>query len=138
MSETGGSVEIDHLTWDGVPEVVLDRPEKGSMWRRAWVNGTDTFWSFAETYRVIHNQGRGMIMQGTRDWTDYAVEADVTPHLVTSAGLAARVQGMRRYYALLLENHQGRVFASPQKVMLVLGHLGLEPRLSVSVSESGY
>ncbi len=104
VSETGGNVEIDYLTWEGVPEVVFDRPAKGSMWRRAWVDGTDTFWSFAETYRVIHNQGRGMIMQGTRDWTDYAVEADVTPHLATSAGLAARVQGMRRYYALLLEN----------------------------------
>jgi hypothetical protein len=26
----------------------------------------------------------------------------VTPHLVTSAGIGARVQGMRRYYGLLL------------------------------------
>jgi hypothetical protein len=30
------------------------------------------------------------------------VSADITPHLVTAAGIAARVQGMRRYYALLL------------------------------------
>jgi hypothetical protein len=41
-------------------------------------------------------------MQGTREWTDYEVSADVTPHMVTCAGIAARVQGMRRYYALLL------------------------------------
>ena len=30
------------------------------------------------------------------------VTADVSPNLVVAAGLAARVQGMRRYYALLL------------------------------------
>ena len=28
---------------------------------------------------------------------------DVTPHLVRRAGVAARVQGMRRYYALVIE-----------------------------------
>ena len=30
------------------------------------------------------------------------MEADVTPHLIRSAGVAARVQGMRRYYAVRL------------------------------------
>ncbi|MCE2426448.1 MAG: hypothetical protein J4F45_15385, partial [Pseudomonadales bacterium] len=39
---------------------------------------------------------------------DYRVGADVTPHLVRRAGLAARVQGMRRYYALVL-NAEGSV-----------------------------
>ena len=43
-----------------------------------------------------------MIIQGTREWTDYEVRADVTPHMVEAAGLAARVQGMKRYYALNL------------------------------------
>jgi hypothetical protein len=41
-------------------------------------------------------------MQGTREWTDYQVGAAITPHLVKAAGIAARVQGLRRYYALLL------------------------------------
>jgi hypothetical protein len=43
-----------------------------------------------------------LLIHGTREWTDYRVSADVTPHMVKEAGLAARVQGMRRYYALLL------------------------------------
>ena len=43
-----------------------------------------------------------MISQGTREWIDYAVSADVTPHLVKRAGVAARVQGLRRFYALLV------------------------------------
>ena len=73
------------------------------MWRRAWVNGVDIYDPRScEPYRLIQNAGTGLLMQGTREWTDYVVSADVTPHMVTSAGIAARVQGMRRYYALLL------------------------------------
>jgi hypothetical protein len=43
-----------------------------------------------------------MIIQGTREWQDYTVEAAIEPHLVESTGIAARVQGLERYYALLL------------------------------------
>ena len=43
-----------------------------------------------------------MISQGTREWIDYTVSADVTPHLVKRAGVAARVQGLTRFYALLV------------------------------------
>ena len=73
------------------------------MWRRAWVNGVDRFDELSpEPYRLIQNSGTGLLIQGTREWTDYEVSAPVRPHMVTSAGIAARVQGMRRYYALLL------------------------------------
>ena len=73
------------------------------MWRRAWVNGVDQydFW-WPEAYRLVQNRGRGLLSQGTREWTDYTVRAAITPHLATATGLAARVQGMQRYYALLL------------------------------------
>ena len=43
-----------------------------------------------------------MLIQGTREWRDYAVSALMTPHLARSFGIAARVQGLRRYYALKL------------------------------------
>jgi hypothetical protein len=55
-----------------------------------------------EPYRVIQNAGTGLLIQGTCEWSDYRVSADVTPHMVAAAGIAARVQGMRRYYGLLL------------------------------------
>jgi ADP-ribosylglycohydrolase len=99
-----GTVYLDYLTWDGAPDVVLSRPaEGGTMWRRAWVDGVDTYghW-WPEPYRLIQNSGTGLLMQGTREWTDYCLSADVTPHMARAAGIAARVQGMRRYYALLL------------------------------------
>jgi hypothetical protein len=75
------------------------------MWRRAWVDGVDQYgpW-WPEPYRLGQNTGTGLLIQGTREWTDYWVSADVTPRMVKSAGIAARVQGMRRYYALLLCN----------------------------------
>jgi hypothetical protein len=100
-----GTLYLDYLTWDGAPDVVLSRPDyAGSMWRHAWVNGVDEFVSWAEAYRLIQNEGRGLLIHGTRAWTDYRVSAVITPHMVKATGLAARVQGMRRYYALLLCN----------------------------------
>jgi hypothetical protein len=99
-----GIVYLDYLTWDGAPDVALTRPETGgTMWRRAWVNGVDVFNPrYPEPFRLVHNRGTGLLIQGTREWTDYRVSADVTPHMVTSAGIGARVQGLRRYYALIL------------------------------------
>ena len=74
------------------------------MWRRAWVNGVDDFMAmpWVEPFRLIQNAGRGMLIQGNRDWRDIVVSADVCCHLGVCAGVAVRVQGMRRYYALLL------------------------------------
>lgn len=99
-----GSVYLDFLTWDGTPRAAFSKPERGgAMWRRAWVDGVDQFdrW-WPEDYRLVQNDGTGLIIQGTREWADYRVSARISPHLVTSAGIGARVQGLRRYYALLL------------------------------------
>jgi hypothetical protein len=98
------SLYLDYLAWDGAPDVVLTRPQAGgTMWRRAWVDGVDQAerW-YREPYRLVQNHGTGLLIQGTREWTDYRLSAAIAPHMVKAAGLGARVQGMRRYYALLL------------------------------------
>lgn len=99
-----GTLYLDTLTWDGAPEVTLGRPVGGgTVWRRAWVDGVDQFDArWPEDYRIVQNHGTGLLMQGSQGWSDYHVAAALTPHLATSAGLAARVGGLRRYYALLL------------------------------------
>ena len=100
----GGTVYLDRLTWGGTPEVALTRPaHNGTLWRRAWVDGVESSepW-YREPMRLIQNEGRGLMIYGTREWEDYCVQATVTPHLARHAGIAARVQGLRRYYALLL------------------------------------
>jgi ADP-ribosylglycohydrolase len=106
-----GTLYLDYLTWDGAPRVTLRRPDagaqQGEMWRHAWVNGIDQYGHYwPEAFRLIQNEGRGLLIHGTREWTDYTVAATIHPHLVKSAGIAARVQGMRRFYALLLCNDQ--------------------------------
>ena len=100
-----GTVFLDCLKWTGVPNLKLGRPEgKGTMWRRAWVNAVDAFSSRPEPYRLVQNEGFGLIIQGGRDWVNYKVEVDITPHLVKRVGVAGRLQGMRRYYSLVLNN----------------------------------
>jgi len=104
-SSLSGNVYLDYLTWNGEPEVELSRPyDSGDMWRRAWVDAVDRYdWTWDNSnYRLIQNEGRGLLLYGTRDWKNYKVSADVTPHLACTVGIAARVQGMKRYYALCI------------------------------------
>ncbi len=109
-SRVDGTLYLDYLTWDGTPHITLQRPVEpagtnpaSTMWRLAWVDGMDQYdWWWPEAYRLVQNTGRGLLIQGTREWQDYQVEASITVHLAQAAGIAARVQGMRRYYALLL------------------------------------
>lgn len=111
---TQGTIYLDYLTWQGEPDVTFARPDAPldrkrlgesipQMWRRAWVNGVDSydFW-WPESFRLVQNRGRGLLSTGTREWRAYEVTSEITLHLCKAAGIAARVQGMRRYYALLL------------------------------------
>jgi ADP-ribosylglycohydrolase len=100
-----GTLYVDYLTWSGSPTVTFTRPaHAGKLWRRAWVDASDQ-WDpqWPEAFRVAQNSGTGMISQGTADWIDYRATATITPHLLAHGGLAVRVQGLRRYYALELQ-----------------------------------
>ncbi|MHB1293463.1 MAG: ADP-ribosylglycohydrolase family protein [Anaerolineae bacterium] len=99
-----GTLYLDWLTWSGAPEVTLTPSKQpGQRWRSAWVQAADTFVLDSEHhYRIIHDEGTGLVIQGTRQWQDYVASATLTPHLARSFGMAARVQGLRRYYALRL------------------------------------
>ena len=99
-----GAVVLDSLRWDGPPDLRLRRPaEPGEFWRRAWVNSVSIFSPiFPQAFRISQDRGEGMIIHGGRQWTDYRVEAALTVHLAQYAGIAVRVQGLRRYYAALL------------------------------------
>ena len=53
-------------------------------------------------FTLIQDEGRGLLINGTRDWTDYRLAARIAPHMADEAGIAVRVNGMRRFYGLLL------------------------------------
>ncbi|MBD3181297.1 ADP-ribosylglycohydrolase family protein [Candidatus Poribacteria bacterium] len=104
-----GTVYLDYLTWDGTPEFSFIRPEGGgSVWQQAWVNAVDSQVHFIgkdlPLCRIIQNEGTGMLIQGTREWKNYNFEGMVNPHMAASSGIAVCVQGLKRYYALLLCN----------------------------------
>ncbi|MGA2503163.1 MAG: ADP-ribosylglycohydrolase family protein [Anaerolineales bacterium] len=99
-----GTLYLNYLTWSGAPKLVLIRPQiENTMWRRAWVDAVD-HWGIGrkEAFRLAQNEGLGMIAQGTREWMDYKVKASMLSYLAVSFGIAVRVQGLRRYYAMLL------------------------------------
>ena len=106
---------LDYLTWDGEPETSLSIPPGTAssdpllphLWRHAWVEGLDQ-WDrhWGEPFRLSQNAGRGLLSQGSREWRNYEVDATISVSLAARAGIAVRVQGMRRYYALLLTDHR--------------------------------
>ena len=100
-----GTLYLDWLDWSGAPDVVLGPAANGAeAWKQAWVDAVDrTGFGGYEIYHLIQNEGRGMLMQGTREWTGYKASVQVRPFMVDAAGLAVHVQGLRRYYALLLK-----------------------------------
>ena len=109
-----GTVYLDYLGWDGVPCARLGRPgapaasgrppAHAQPWRRAWADGVDQFENRAraEDFRLLQNRGTGLLIRGDRDWRDYTFAATVRIHMARAGGIGVRVQGMRRYYALLV------------------------------------
>jgi hypothetical protein len=104
-----GPAALEWLTWGGAPNVTFRRPvdPSATLWRRAWVDAVDHFAvQFPESIRLSQNDGRGLVSQGTRDWNDYYVVSVITPYLAKQVGVAIRVQGLTRYYALVLDDEQ--------------------------------
>ena len=103
-ASTDATIHLHDLDWSGPPKLTMTR-KRGTMWSRAWVNAIEGYGRYwFETFRLIQNNGTGLMLYGCRDWEDYAVAADVTPHLVKRAGITIRTQGMKRYYGLVLTN----------------------------------
>lgn len=103
-----GTLYLDYLGWSGTPETIWRRPPgKGQMWSRAWVSTMDHVGAhWPDTFHLSKSRGTGMFIQGTCEWTDYQLSATLTPQVAKSFGLAARVQGLGRYYALILSHDQ--------------------------------
>ncbi|AIE86809.1 ADP-ribosylglycohydrolase family protein [Fimbriimonas ginsengisoli] len=102
IEASGGRAYLDSLTWDGIPDVRLRKTAAGTAWRDSWVNGVSEFATWGEPFRLIQNEGTGLLIHGCREWDGYKVTSRITLHLVERAGIAAHVQGMRRWVALVL------------------------------------
>jgi ADP-ribosylglycohydrolase len=104
-----GAFYLDWLTWSGAPDVTLTGPfHIGTMWQHAWVKACDDtrFERGGFALRACQDDDNGLLIQGEREWANYAARCSIVPHLAKSAGLAVCVQGTRRYYALVLCDDQ--------------------------------
>ncbi len=123
-----GCIYLDQMAWSGAPPTTFTRPttDKSNAWCSSWINAANDFEMWSEPFRVIQDEGTGLLIQGTSDWQDYRVETVITPHMVARFGLAARVQGLLRYYALLLgEGQKARLVKVLYDQTTVLGEVDL-------------
>lgn len=103
-----GRIILDSLGWTGVPRMVLKKPSSaarsGRFWVHAWVKGVDNFLPWRQLpFTIVQNRGEGILIHGTRDWTDFSATASAfVVGLGQAAGIAIRVRGLNRYYALLM------------------------------------
>lgn len=103
-----GKIHLDSLGWTGPPRMTLTKPSSaqrpGTFWMRAWVNAVDSFRPWGKSpFCLVQNRGEGIIIHGTREWTDYrATTSNFVVQLGHPAGVAIRVRGLHRYYAFVL------------------------------------
>ena len=132
-----GVVYLDKLTWKGAPQTTLSIPQEGfsRAWHVSWINGASEFHSWGEPFRVIQDEGTGLLMQGTADWDNYRAETVLTPHMADRFGLAVRVQGLLRYYALVFERENRiRLVKSAYDQTILLGEKDFSWSLGQSIS----
>lgn len=113
-----GTIWLNNLNWSDWPNptMTLKRPavpeeQEGtehagptSFWEKSWVSSVDKFHStMGPSFYISQDRGEGIISHGTRYWADYtAVAHEFIVNLGAPAGLTVRVQGLNRYYALML------------------------------------
>ena len=109
-----GSLILNYLTFTGEPNCKFHKPNhigkhkrgvkfsNAKMWKASWVDALDKWDSGERTFRVCKDSGRGMLITGTDLWKNYKVTSDIAIQRVKTGGLAARVQGLNRYYGLVI------------------------------------
>ena len=111
-----GSLLINYLTFTGQPDCSFYKPKhigehkrgvktsKAVMWKSSWVNAVDKWEVGARTFRITKDSGRGIIITGNEAWKNYTVSADIAVQRLNTGGLAVRVQGLNRYYGLVINS----------------------------------
>jgi ADP-ribosylglycohydrolase len=102
-----GRVLIDTVTYGGAPRLRIDgelpRTESGAA--LGWVADLNVISgriSAGKQPLICYgkNEGRGVLVTGADDWTDYTISARLSIHCADAAGLIARYQGLQRFVAL--------------------------------------
>ncbi len=98
-----GALNVSNLDWNSPAKTTLSGPDRpGKLWLQQWVNGLSELrdWSGMD---CVQNEGTGLATIGCREWQNYQASAKIQILGSRQAGIAVHVQGMRRYYALVLQ-----------------------------------
>ncbi|KAF2169060.1 hypothetical protein M409DRAFT_21069 [Zasmidium cellare ATCC 36951] len=113
-----GTIWLESLDWSGTPSTTLVRPSDNiislptlasltaAMWRLTWLNNVSSWIEYMpQSFFLTQRFGEGSLIYGSREWHDYSVTAnELTINMSrTGSGLAVRVRGLNRWYALLFQ-----------------------------------
>ncbi|GAG16369.1 unnamed protein product, partial [marine sediment metagenome] len=108
--DAAGSVLIDAVRYHGEPDLHIPdelprHKDKGGD-VLGWVADADLVMAkFPQDSQPMtyfgKNEGRGVLITGTDDWTDYTISSRFAIALADSGGLIARYQGLQRFIALV-------------------------------------
>jgi hypothetical protein len=113
----GVSLWLQSLGWSGTPTTTFRHPPLPTptptptpkptlnLWAKAWRSSADIFHTtLTPTLQIAHSTAESLSSTGTLDWTDYSATFHALTLLLPRtgpSGAAIRVQGLRRWYALL-------------------------------------
>ena len=98
-----GRVLIDNLTWEGGVATTLYDPSvrAGTRCNESWIRACDRIY-FWHAMVVSNSIGPGFALNGTREWSDYSIRADIVPRLFERGGVVFAFNGLRRYMTAVL------------------------------------
>ena len=101
---TSGSLFVDFLRIDGIPDVELSPPSDRpwTHWLRQWVNGVTSVEDGSAVCRLLQDSGTGLFYTGSREWCAYKVSAEIIPHFFNEGGVSFYVQGMKHYLSAVV------------------------------------
>jgi len=105
-----GELLVDALHFGGKPTLTVDTeiPVDANGVVNGWVSSLDfqrtssLHWAQGILQvRLSKSVGRGLLVTGNTDWTDYTFEAELGVHMAREAGVVVRYQGLERYIAVV-------------------------------------
>jgi len=103
-----GSVLVDRVIFTGTPDLHIpdELPRHKERTVLGWVVDADRVMGpFKQDPQPMtyfgKDEGKGILVTGTDDWTDYTISSRFTIVLADAGGLIARYQGLQRFVALV-------------------------------------
>jgi len=118
LHRAGGELCVDRVELSGAPNFTapdhLPLTDKGEA--PGWISSMRYVSHFnyiteggEAMTEMCRDEGIGVLVTGTTDWTDYTFTSNFNIHMADCAGIIARYQGLRRYLALVQEGGKLRL-----------------------------